>query len=51
MIGISPQAPMGHPWPGPAAILPLVARGLIPTLGLSNVIPNRMRVLPAVSVV
>ena len=22
-----PRAPMGHPWPGPAAVLPLVARG------------------------
>ena len=31
--GVSPLAPMGHPWPGPAAILPLVACGLTPTPG------------------
>lgn len=28
-----PQAPMGRPWPAPAAVLPLVARGVVPLPG------------------
>ncbi len=32
--GVCFSVPMGHPWPGPAAVLPLVARRVMPPSGL-----------------